>query len=125
LKGVGSPHTAPSTARSWRLTCSLKSVARERNEIRATQRTRDAQKQAHGRADHRVPRQADAGVNVADLFRLEGLSMPMFYKWRVKCGGMEASDAKPPRELEAENARLKTLLAEAALDYEALKVASG
>lgn len=38
---------------------------------------------------------------------------------------MEASDAKPPRELEAENARLKTLLAELALDNEALKVASG
>jgi len=43
-------------------------------------------------------------VNVADLCRLEGFSMAMFYKWRVKCGGMETSDAKPPRELEAENA---------------------
>jgi len=70
-------------------------------------------------------RQADAGVNVADLCRKEGFSTATFYKWRAKFGGMEASDAKQLRELEAENARLKKLLAEAALDNEALKVAFG
>lgn len=70
-------------------------------------------------------RQADAGVNVADLCRKEGSSTATFYKWRAKFGGMEASDAKRLRELEAENARLKKLLAEAALDNEALKVAFG
>jgi putative transposase len=70
-------------------------------------------------------RQADAGVNVADLCHKEGFSTATFYKWRAKFGGMEASDAKRLRELEAENARLKKLLAEAALDNEALKVAFG
>jgi putative transposase len=42
-----------------------------------------------------------------------------------KFGGMETSDAKRLRELEAENVRLKKLLAEAALDNQALKVAFG
>ena len=64
-------------------------------------------------------------MNVADLCRKEGFSTATFYKWRAKFGGMEASDAKRLRELEAENARLKKLLAEAALDNEALKVAFG
>ncbi len=70
-------------------------------------------------------RQAETGVAVADLCRKEGFSSATFYKWRAKFGGMEASDAKRLRELEAENARLKKLLAEAALDNEALKVAFG
>jgi putative transposase len=70
-------------------------------------------------------RQADAGVNVADLCRWEGFSTATFYKWLAKFGSMEASDAKRLRELEAENARLKKRLAEAALDNEALKVAFG
>lgn len=46
-------------------------------------------------------------------------------KWRAKFGGMETSDAKRLRDLEAENNRLKKLLAEAVLDNEALKVAFG
>ena len=48
-----------------------------------------------------------------------------FYKWRAKFGGMEASDAKRLRELEAENAKLKSLLAEAHLDMHALKSVLG
>jgi putative transposase len=70
-------------------------------------------------------KQADAGVNVAELCRKEGFSTATFYKWRAKFGGMEASDAKRLRELEGENAKLKKLLAEAVLDNEALKVAFG
>ena len=70
-------------------------------------------------------KQADAGVNVADLCRKERFSTATFYKWRSKFGGMEASDAKRLRELEGENAKLKKLLAEAVLDNEALKVAFG
>jgi putative transposase len=63
-------------------------------------------------------KQADAGMSVADLCRREGFSSATFY-------GMEASDAKRLRDLEAENNRLKKLLAEAVLDNEALKVAFG
>ncbi len=70
-------------------------------------------------------KQADAGVNVADLCRREGFITATFYRWRSKFGGMEASDAKRLREIEGENAKLKKLLAEAVLDNEALKVAFG
>jgi putative transposase len=64
-------------------------------------------------------------MNVADLCRREGFSSATFYRWRARFGGMEASDAKRLRDLEAENNRLKTLLAEAVLGNEALEEAFG
>jgi len=48
-----------------------------------------------------------------------------FYRWRRRYGGMELSEIRRVRELEAENAKLKKLLAETLLDAEALKVALG
>lgn len=68
-------------------------------------------------------RQAEAGVAIKDLCRQHGFSDASFYTWRAKFGGMEASDAKRLRDLEAENAKLKRLLAESILDSEALKAA--
>ena len=70
-------------------------------------------------------REAEAGMPVKDLCRKHGFSDAAFYKWRGKFGGMEVNEAKRLRELEAENAKLKKLLAEAHLDVEALKVAFG
>jgi putative transposase len=70
-------------------------------------------------------RQAEAGLPVAEICRKGGFSDATFYKWRSKFGGMEASDAKRLRELEAENAKLKKLLAEAHLDMHALKSVLG
>ena len=70
-------------------------------------------------------RQAEAGVSIKDLCRQHGFSDGSFYAWRAKFGGMEASDAKRLRDLEAENSRLKRLLAESILDSEALKAALG
>lgn len=70
-------------------------------------------------------KESEAGVPVKDLCRKHGFSDAAFYKWRGKYGGMQVSEAKRLRELEAENAKLKKLLAEAALDVEALKVAFG
>ena len=66
-------------------------------------------------------RQAEAGMPVKDVCRAGGFSDATFYKWRAKFGGMEASEAARLRELEAENAKLKKLLAEAHLDIHALK----
>jgi putative transposase len=63
----------------------------------------------------------EAGVKVADLTRRHGFSEQSFYRWKSKYGGMEVSEAKRLRELEAENAKLKRLLAEAELDKAALK----
>lgn len=67
-------------------------------------------------------KQAQAGVAIKDLCRKNGFSDATFYTWRQKFGGMEVADAKRLRELEAENAKLKKLLAESMLDIEALKV---
>ena len=66
-------------------------------------------------------RHAEAGLPVKEVCRQGGFSDATFYKWRAKYGGMQATDAKRLRELEAENAKLKRLLAEAHLDIHALK----
>jgi putative transposase len=70
-------------------------------------------------------KEAEAGVPVKELCRKHGFSDAAFYTWRSKFGGMSVPDAKRLKELEAENARLKRLLAESILDTEALKVALG
>ena len=70
-------------------------------------------------------KEAEAGVPVKELCHKHGFSDASFYGWRAKCGGMQVSEAKRLRELEAENTKLKKLLAEAHLDVEALKVAFG
>jgi putative transposase len=67
-------------------------------------------------------KQAEAGLPVKELCRKGGFSDATFYKWRARFGGMEASDARMLREVQAENSKLKKLLAEAHLDIEALKV---
>jgi len=50
-------------------------------------------------------KQAEAGMVVAEICRKGGFSDATFYKWQAKFGGMEASDARRLRELEAENAK--------------------
>ena len=70
-------------------------------------------------------KEAEAGVPVKELCRKHGFSDAAFYGWRAKFGGLQVNEAKRVRELEAENAKLKKLLAEAQLDIEALKVAFG
>jgi Transposase. len=60
-------------------------------------------------------------MKVADLVREHGFSEQSFYRWKSKFGGMEVFEAKRLRELEAENGRLKKLLAEAELDKAMLK----
>ena len=70
-------------------------------------------------------RQAEAGIPIKEVCRNGGFSDGTFYKWRSKFGGREASEAQRLRELEAENAKLKKLLAEAHLDMHALKSVLG
>lgn len=59
-----------------------------------------------------ILKQAESGVPVADLCREHGMSSGLFYQWRSKYGGMDASMMKRLKELEAENARLKKMYAE-------------
>jgi putative transposase len=68
-----------------------------------------------------ILKQGDAGVAVKDLCRQAGISTATYYQWKSKYGGMEASDLKRVKELESENARLKRLYAELALDNAAMK----
>ena len=68
-----------------------------------------------------VLREQEAGVSTAEVCRKHGISSATFYGWKAKFGGLEVSDARPLRQLEDENAKLKRLLADAMLDAAALK----
>lgn len=63
-------------------------------------------------------REAERGAAVKDLCRRHGFSEASYYLWRSKFGGMGVSDVKRLKALEAENARLKKLLAESMLENE-------
>ena len=66
-------------------------------------------------------KEADAGKSVKEICRSHGISDATYYKWKSKYGGMEASDLKRVKELEAKNARLKRLFADMALENAAMK----
>ena len=68
-------------------------------------------------------KEAEAGVAVKELCRRHGFSEASYYHWRNKFGGMEVSDAKRLKALEAENGRLKRLLAESLLENEVTREA--
>ena len=68
-------------------------------------------------------READKGIPVKELCRKHGFSDASFYLWRGKFGWMDVSDAKRLKALEAENTRLKKLLAESMLENEVTREA--
>ena len=68
-----------------------------------------------------VLREQEAGASVAELCRRHGISSATFYAWKAKFGGMDISEAKRLKALEAENAKLKRLYADAMLDNAGLK----
>ena len=61
------------------------------------------------------------GAAVADVCKKLGISEQTFFRWRNQYGGMKADDAKRLRDLEAENARLKRLVADLSLDKQMLQ----
>ena len=63
----------------------------------------------------------EAGIAVKDICREIGISDATFYNWKARYGGMEVSDVKRMKELEAENAQLKSMYAEASMENRALK----
>ena len=68
-----------------------------------------------------ILKQGDIGDPIKDLCRQAGISTATYYQWKSKYGGMEASDLRRVKELEAENAKLKRMYAEQALDIAAMK----
>jgi len=73
----------------------------------------------------RILKEAEAGVPVKELCRKHGMANASFYAWRSKYGGMEVSDAKRLKALEDENRRLKSIVADQALDIQMLKDVNG
>lgn len=63
----------------------------------------------------------EAGTLVKDICRELGTSQPTFYKWKSKYGGMEVSELKRVKELEAELAQFKRMYAEVSYDLQAAK----
>ena len=72
-----------------------------------------------------ILRQAEGGVPVAELCREHGMSTALFYKWRAKYGGMDASMIAQMKAIEDENRRLKKMFAELSMQNELLKEALG
>lgn len=65
--------------------------------------------------------EAEAGMAIKDLCRKHGFSEASYYLWRSKFGGMSMPDAKRLKDMEAENARLKKLLAEQLFENDLIK----
>ena len=68
-----------------------------------------------------ILKEAEAGVAVEELSRQHGFSRSAFYKWKAKYSGMDVAALKRLKELERENARLKKIVAQQALDLDSMK----
>jgi len=68
-----------------------------------------------------VLKEAEAGAKVSELCRRKGISDATFCTWRSKYGGLEISEMRRLRQLEEENRRLKSIVADQALEIQALK----
>jgi putative transposase len=68
-----------------------------------------------------ILKEADAGAKVKDICRKYGISDATYYKWKSKYGGMDASELKRVKELEAELSQYKRMYAELARENDAMK----
>jgi putative transposase len=68
-----------------------------------------------------ILKEADNGVTVKEVCRTYGISDATYYKWKSKYGGLEVSDVRRMRELEAENAKLKRMYADVSLENQGLR----
>ncbi len=68
-----------------------------------------------------VLKQAEAGVKMTELARKNGVSEATVYNWKARYGGMDASQLRRLKELEAENLRLKRMYADLSLTHHALQ----
>jgi len=68
-----------------------------------------------------IIKQTESGVPIPELSREHGMSGSSLYKWRAKCGGMDALLVVRMKELEDENLRLKNIYAEEWLKSESFR----
>ena len=66
-------------------------------------------------------KQSESGIPTKDICRELGISTALFYQWRSKYSGMEASDLKRLKDLEEENRRLKQMYADLSIDTALMK----
>jgi len=69
-----------------------------------------------------ILKESAAGMRTDDVCRRHGICSNTFYRWKAKYADMEISDVRKLKALESENTRLKRIVAEQALDIQALKV---
>jgi putative transposase len=68
-----------------------------------------------------ILKEHEAGAGTGELCRRHGISAQTLYRWKAKDDGLAGHDLKRLKASEEENARLKRLVAEQALDNQALK----
>ena len=68
-----------------------------------------------------ILKDGDAGVPLAELVRKHGISRATYFNWKSKYAGATVADLKRMKELEAENAQLKRMYADLALENAAIK----
>ena len=68
-----------------------------------------------------VLKESDAGIGPKEICRKYGISDATLYNWKAKYGGMQASDVRKLKLMEEENARLKMLVGQQALEINGLK----
>ena len=68
-----------------------------------------------------ILKESEAGAKTKELCRKHGISDATFYNWKAKYAGMTVAELRRLKELEAENAKLKRIVADQALDNAALK----
>jgi len=68
-----------------------------------------------------VLKEGEAGVPVTELIRKHGISRNTYFNWKSRYSGAEVSDLKRLKELEAENAKLKQMYSDLALENAAIK----
>ncbi len=68
-----------------------------------------------------ILKEGEAGSKAAEICRKYGISEQTYDRWKSKYGGLEVSEARRLRQLEDENRRLKQMVAEPALDIQALQ----
>jgi len=68
-----------------------------------------------------ILKEGDAGIPIKDIWRKYSISSATYYKWKAKYGGLDVSELKRTKEVEAENSKLKRMYADLALENRALK----
>jgi putative transposase len=68
-----------------------------------------------------ILKEADAGAQITEICRRQGITETTFYRWRKKYGGLDGTEARRLKQLEDENRRLKRIVADQALNLQVLK----